>query len=239
MRLPWSLLLAAAMWHALVLGGREFCGLTLETARVLFDQSPCRHDHPQVPLWIAKRVFRWRLIRGADVPVQVEQGPWQFTLQHLLLATFLLAVALAPIRKVLPPGPVVRFPPGLGELFVDLAIVLVSDLLISVPCTWGALYISRAATLSLLSIGALSVVALLVLSAIFGLPFHPAAGLLLCIACQGVTVFGTLLIYRALGFRLVRAALQKPDRKRNCVQLRSGRRRGQVKIIESKGPRPG
>ena len=120
-RLPWSLLLAAAMWHALVLGGREFCGLTLETAPS-WCQSPCRHDHPQVPLWIAKRVFRWRLIRGADVPVQVEQGPWQFTLQHLLLATFLLAVVLVPIRKVLPPGPVVRFPPGLGELFVDLAI---------------------------------------------------------------------------------------------------------------------
>ena len=141
MRLPWSLLLAAAMWHALVLGGREFCGLTLETALVLGASLLVGIIIAQVPLWIAKRVFRWRLIRGADVPVQVEQGPWQFTLQHLLLATFLLAVALAPIRKVLPPGPVVRFPPGLGELFVDLAIALVSDLLISVPCTWGALHI--------------------------------------------------------------------------------------------------
>ncbi len=29
----------------------------------------------QVPLWIAKKVFRWRLIRGADETVQSPQGP--------------------------------------------------------------------------------------------------------------------------------------------------------------------
>ena len=103
-RLPWSLLLTLAMWYALVLGNRVSHLTAVEDAILLVAVLLAGVTIAQVPLWIAKKVFGWRLIRGAHETVQSPQGPWQFNLQHLLLATFLLAVALAPFSPGAPAG---------------------------------------------------------------------------------------------------------------------------------------
>jgi hypothetical protein len=216
-RLPWSLLLTAAMWYALVLGNRVagwdqplygalFQGILLFSGVVI----------AQVPLWIAKRVFRWRLVRGADGPVQVEQGPWQFNIRHLLLATFLLAVALSPLRRVLPPGPIDCLPFD-GELLAVFGFGIPFNLLVTVPCIWGMMVSWRASVP--LALGWLSYCGILtgaeigshgaIFGWLVGSEGHGARGFLVLLAMnlsQGATVFGTLLIYRALGFRLVRAA---------------------------------
>ncbi len=101
----------------------------------------------QVPLWIAKHVFRWRLTHGTDDPGPWLQGPWQFNLQHLLLGTFLLAVALSPLHRVLPPEPVGHLHLA-RNLPTILAAAIVYNLLVTIPCIWGA-FVSRAAVVPL------------------------------------------------------------------------------------------
>jgi hypothetical protein len=176
----------------------------------------------QVPLWIAKKVFRWRLIRGANGAIQSPQGPWQFNLQHLMLATFLLAVALSPLRRVLPPGRIdlVLFQ-DVAVVVLGLVVVILCNLLVTVPCIWGAM-VSNLASVPLalgwlFYCGILTGVEIGTLGAIFGRPIGPPGGAVRQFAVifvmnvsQGTTVFGTLLIYRALGFRLVRA--RPPER---------------------------
>jgi hypothetical protein len=209
-RLPWSLLLAMAMWYALVLGNRVWRFIAIENALLLGAVLLAGATIAQVPLWIAKRAFRWRLIRGPCDPVQADQGPWQFNLQHLFLATFLWAVALAPLRHVLPPGPIGHLPHD-PELPVLLPAVIVCNLLVTVPCIWGALVLRR--SMAPLAVGWLFYCGLLtcgefaVLSAIFRHSPNAEAGFRIFVVnlYQCATVFGTLLIYRALGFRLVRA----------------------------------
>ena len=58
----------------------------------------------QVPLWIAKKLFRWRLTRQPGDTEASLQEDRQFHLQHLLIAAVFLAVALSPLHQVLPPA---------------------------------------------------------------------------------------------------------------------------------------
>jgi hypothetical protein len=214
-RLPWSLLLATAMWYALVLGGKPWGTFGIDGSIALGCILLAGATIAQAPLWFAKRIFRWRLVRR-DESVRVEQGPWQFTLRHLLLAMFLWAIALAPLRKVLPPGSISHLPLEPRQL-VLLGAVVVCNLLVTVPCIWGALYVRTA--VALVAIGwlfycfLLTALEFFVLCVILRTPGNYAEGFryfLLANLAQCVTVFGTLLIYRALGVRLVRA--QPPAR---------------------------
>ncbi len=211
-RLPWSLLLTMAMWYALVLGNRVFRFFaTEEDAIALGAVLLAGVTIAQVPLWIAKRVFRWRLVRGANEPGQPPRGPWQFQLRHLLLAMFVVAVALSPLRQVLPPGPIGR--PSLDhERSVLLGAVIVCNLLVTVPCIWGALVSERA--MLLFAIGWPFYCGILTFAEMVFLVLWLPPGYERVLAyifgvnlCQGVTVFSTLLVYRTLGFRLVRARL--------------------------------
>ncbi len=213
-RLPWSLLLTAAMWYALVLGfradGHLYRADAIIMGSVLFGSAAIA----QIPLWIAKKAFRWRLLPGGAAD-ELPAGPWQFTLQHLLLATFLLAVALSPLRRVLPPpGPFdgLYLPEAATAVLLVLGIFIVFNLLLAAPCIWSAL--ASTAGVIPLALGwlvycvALTGVELVVIGIFtgparhpgetFGLPFLLNVGV-----CA--TVFGTLRIYRALGFHCVRA----------------------------------
>ena len=135
-RLPWAILLSTATWYALVLGNRAATSRFIAPdaiflGAVVFSSVAAA----QVPLWIAKKAFGWRLIHEADDLVPSPHGPWQFNIRHLLLATFLLAVALSPLRQVLPPGPIHRFPSG-GKVFVAVAGILLCNLSVTLPCIW-------------------------------------------------------------------------------------------------------
>ncbi len=138
-RLPWALLLGAMMWYALILGNRMrlssfsldesiLCGVFLLAGIVI----------AQIPLWIAGKVFRWQLI-SPDAPAgPTTQGRLQFNLQQMLLGTTLFSIALAPLRTILPLDVRGRadFAGGLLGVF---AVVTICNLLVTMPCIWGAM----------------------------------------------------------------------------------------------------
>jgi hypothetical protein len=205
-RLPWSLLLTAAMWYSFVIGNRQFDVITLSNAIIDGEIMFAAMIVAQIPLWVAKGVFRWRLIRGISDADQWRQGPWQFHIRHLLVATFLLALAMSPLRSVLPPGPADRyFSPAIGILV--LGTFLVCNLAVTVPCIWGAF--ASAGSAVPLALGWLVSCGVLTFLEFMAWPGTARGkGLLLFLLLnlsQAATVFGMLLIYRAIGFRFVRA----------------------------------
>jgi hypothetical protein len=213
-RLPWSLLLTAATWYAVVpgfqAGGGFYRADAIFLGVILFGSATIA----QVPLWIAKKAFRWRLLPSGAAD-ELPAGPWQFTLQHLLLATFLLAVALSPLRRVLPPpGPFdgLYLREAVVAILLVLGVFMVFNLLLAVPCIWSAL--ASTAGVVPLALGwlvycvALTGVELVVIGIFTGPARHPGETFVLPFLLNVglcATVFGTLRIYRALGFRCVRA----------------------------------
>jgi len=212
-RLPWALLLGALMWYSLVLGNRVhsahfprhdavLLGVILLLGVVV----------AQIPMWIARASFRWRLVSWPGEAAQARPRPLQFQLRHLLVGTAFLAAALSPARAVLPPGEL-RTLRLEHQLPVLLVAVTLSNLLVTVPCVWGAFVKStrlpRVAFLWLVYCAVLTALEFGSLVAILGRP-GPRSGEVLLIfyvmnVSQCATVFGALWILRALGFYLVRA----------------------------------
>ncbi len=146
-RLPSALLLAMATWYAVVVGewlsalrGSIPRSLATDVGAGILLIVAVAH----VPFWVAKRVFRWQLVQGADDPSPSPRGPWQFRLRHLLLATFLVAVALSPLRSVLGLLTAHRLPGNeiageiigllLKSLVLGIVYGIVCNLVVTVPC---------------------------------------------------------------------------------------------------------
>jgi hypothetical protein len=218
-RLPWSLLLAVLMWYALVVGNRIedrwfdrgsalFLGLLLLMGLLV----------ALIPLVIAARFFRWRLL-GWNAGEEVRgdsQAKLQFNLRHLLLSMFLLSVAMAPARLVLPEEGTFYLPDDYG-VWIVLAGVALCNVVVTVPCIWGAFATKRIPLQ--LAIG-WPIYCVLITGIEFAcftmfLGSTPDAGevffaFYLMNLTQCATVFGTLLIFRQIGFRLVRTHTRKP-----------------------------
>jgi hypothetical protein len=215
-RLPWSLLLAVLMWYALVVGNRiersyfDGSDAILLGMNLLFGLLVAL-----IPLGIAARVFRWRLV-GWSNGKEAEAGSavkMQFNMRHLLLSMFLLSLAMAPARLVLPDGLAFRFELP-KEAYVLLAGIAFCNVVVTIPCIWGA-YLPMN-KLPVIIVGWFAYCALLTglecsfFLLLLGLPAPNDMEVLmrfyLMNLMQCATVFGVLLIFRALGFRLVRTA---------------------------------
>jgi hypothetical protein len=208
-------LLTTWMWQALVLGNRitgyaynprgEAILLGLVLLFGLFVAM--------TPLAIAARFFRWRLLGwrqedGTNAPQAVRV---QFHLRHLLLSMFLLSLAMATVRWILPEGEGWEVAMD-DELYVILPGVAFCNMVVTIPCIWGAFASPR--LLPGLAAGWFAYCALLT-GAEFGFFWFflgsPGINALeqffyiyLVNLMQCVTVFGVLLIFRSLGFQLVR-----------------------------------
>ncbi len=135
-----------------------------------------------------------------------------------MLGMLFVSLALAPGRVVLPPGDLsnIRLE---YEMFAMLSALVVCNLLIAVPCIWGAF--ARVAIIIPLALGWLVYCAVVtaiefsVLASIFGpVPRGEIPYLMYVLnVSQCATVFATLLIFRALGFRLLRV----PSRRAQAV----------------------
>jgi hypothetical protein len=217
LRVSWSLLLTMAMWYGLILGSRPLLFLsrtdmTRSEAIVLIVVLLGSVAILQVPLWIGKKVFRWRLTRQPGDTYASLQEDRQFHLQHLLIAMVLLAVALAPFRQMLPPGGV-DYPVMRREMWVLLAAMTLCNLVITLPCIWWA-FASTARSIWLVVgwpvyCAVLTAIEFGCVWAVLGRPGprweEVAFDFYLINLSQCAAVLGTLWILRAIGFRMVRA----------------------------------
>jgi hypothetical protein len=210
-RWPWAWFLAALMWYAMILGNRIHDGwreprfdrsdaLTLG-AVLLFGVIAA-----QVPLWIARR-WQWRLVPEAPDASDVPQDERQFSLRQLLLGMVLLSVALGMGRWILPPGSA-----GVDlnhELPILLPVLAIVNMLVVLPCIWGAFLEWR--LLPVLAV-VWFMYALVVTAIEIGVlvAFLGPAGddifsmFLLFNLAQCLAVTGTLMVLRVAGFRLIR-----------------------------------
>ncbi|TVS20913.1 MAG: hypothetical protein EA424_01580 [Planctomycetaceae bacterium] len=211
-RLPWSLLLLVFMWYALVIGNRmanRFYNST--TALVLGLILLSGWLFAVIALRIVARVLGWQLLgwnAGQDGDGQLGGRP-PFPVRHLLLGTFLLLMAIAPMRLVLPPpGPL---PMALYDLrqYIYLAVAAVANLVLAVPCIWAAFAPVR--RMPLLGLRWLVTCTLLtglqyVHFFLFLGPFVPFSLIFTIHLAHCGFVLGTLLIFRGLGCRLVQTS---------------------------------
>lgn len=217
-RLPWSILLGVLMWYALVLGFRSESGyFSLGDAAVLGIVLFSGLVVLQIPLWIAARVFRFRLATWDAPAIQTEGARSQFYIRHIMLGmVFLsLALALAPARMVLPEGDLNNLDMG-GELLVLLVAMVICNIVVTVPCIWGAflkwLVVAPIAVGWLVYCAILTGMEYLILCVLLGAPGDDEVPFLMYLMniTQCATVFGTLLILRGLGFQLVRTSPSVP-----------------------------
>lgn len=212
-RLPWSILLGFLTWYSMVLGFWTWRPAELDNQDIIL-LGPIILGGiivAQIPLWIAGQSLRWRLIDVEDAGSEPAGGPLQFSLWHMLLVMVFVALALGPARLVLPS---LDFD-GLhldDELTAILAAIVITNLVMTVPCIWGALVKSNpvpplawpayCAVVTAVEFGSLCVV--------LGSPGSDWMEILLAFLLlnlsQCATVYFLLRIFRAVGFRLVQAS---------------------------------
>ena len=216
LRASWSLLLTMAMWYGLILGVEiahrspiNYVSMTRSDAILLIIVLLVGVAILQIPLWIAKKVFRWRLTRRPDDTAASLQEDRQFQIQHLLVATVLVALALSPLRRMLPPGTVDSLHLD-RELFVLLPAVILCNIVVVLPCIWWAFARSAARPAPSRMGGRLrrphncririSLRGAWLTCAGF---WEPPLTFYLLNLSQCVAILGTLWILRAIGFRMV------------------------------------
>jgi hypothetical protein len=210
-RLPWSLLLGTMMWYAIILGNNRWCdrSFSLDNAMLSGGFTFAGIVVAQIPLWIARHVFRWQLVTR-DAPCgSMACGRLQFNLQQMFLGTTFLSIALAPIRTILPLG--ARHADHLNrEMLVLFVVAAIGNFLVTMPCIWGAMRrVSKPIYLGivgwLLYCGVLTAVEYGTLVA-YGV--QAGLGLLFYLIniSQCATVFGAMLLLRSLGFQLLRTS---------------------------------
>jgi hypothetical protein len=136
-RLPWSLLLTVLIWYALILGNRLVDPFDLDDACLLGTSLLGGAMVAQFPVWIAGRFFRWRLVLD-EVGCERADGPGQFRIAHLLLGMLFLSIGLGLGRVILPAGEFTGIDLEDGGLPMIFTVVAAANLLITVPCIWGA-----------------------------------------------------------------------------------------------------
>ena len=214
LRVPWSLLLAILMWYGLVLGNRADGGIASSTAMELGVVLLAGVLVLQIPLWLAARLFGWRLIGWRDAGDAAELHPRQFHLRHMLLGMAFVSITLALGRVVLPSDELrlQQMFTDADELFTLLTALVVSNIVVAIPCIWGAFVPTRALLPLVLFwmfyVAAVTGAELGTLVVFLGPPGMPIGEALwlfyLFNLAQCITVVGTLLIFRTLGCRLRR-----------------------------------
>lgn len=213
-RLPWAVLLATLMWFGMVWGNRVAHPSTFQAEDALQLGVVLLGGIfvAQVPLWIARAAFRWRL-QTPRIHSAVGIRDTQFQIFHVMLGTTLVAVALALGRAALPPGEI-RMPRLDRELPALLAATAICNVLITAPCIriafarWSLVLVS--ALVWILYVLVVSVIEIATLIAVLG-PAHKEVwwGISLFNLVQWFTVFGTLLLLRLIGFDLLRRSDDK------------------------------
>ncbi len=216
-RLPWSLLLGLMMWYVLGWSVRQ-------TSPNFYTQSVTELGINmltgvtvlQVPLWIAKRAFRYRMIAPGEDPLPTAAERMQFQISHMLIGTLIFAIALSPLRAVLPKEGLEHFRLD-WRMFVLVGVAICANLVATLPCLWGGF----ASNVKVIPLGVAWLLYCLVvtclefwaLCAVANYPPNPWEVywlVYLVNASQGAVVFAVMRCYRALGYRLLRVPREVP-----------------------------
>ncbi len=220
LRLSTWLLFGLATWYILILDLRNAGekAQPIEVAGIGVFLLLCA-TFLQVPLWISKLAFRYRMLMPDEVPVPVSRERLQFQVRDLLIATLIVAVAMSPIRLVLPKEGIDNSwisPEAAIEMLVAIGIISI----VTLPSLWAA-FASRTTIVAAI---ALAIYSLIISGIEFGLvwafarPAPPGTADIaegLGLACTGnlaqaAIVFGVMRIYYALGYRLRRVPRKAP-----------------------------
>jgi hypothetical protein len=199
------------MWYAIVFGYRtseeEWRRQTPQDVVVVGEVMLLCVVVLQIPLWIAKRAFRYRMVIPGEAVMPTSQERLQFQIKHLLIGTSVLAVALSPIRYILPHESVSLLPRN--EIFLLVPLVIAANLLATLPCLWGG-FVKLPAVLLALAWAAYCLIITGIELAIVSLlgpagPPGEAFGIFFAMnLTQAAVVYSVMRVYRALGYRLQR-----------------------------------
>jgi hypothetical protein len=210
-RFPWTLLLGLMMWYLLALGEYStpapwhrptpddviLLGIVLLLGVTIL----------QVPLWIAKMAFRVRIVRAEQVHTPRAKERFQFDLRDLLIGTFVFAVALSPIRYMLPKESIRSLWPD-SEMIVLIPLATAAALIATLPCLWIGF---RRRVLALIAVWAGYELIIAGIEYLIVVTFLRAPRemkiygvLAICNLTQAAVVFAVARIYYALGYRLQR-----------------------------------
>jgi len=220
-RFSWSLLLIAWSWYAFVIGQRwGYSGTTqidlTFSAGIVGCALLIGFVAAQVPLWLAGKVFRWRLVswyHSSDQRVQ-------FSLRNLLLAMLAIPLTIAPGKFILPNGrwDLTALLESPRPVWPSLGVFVLTNVLITIPGVWIA-FIKRRYTLLVLVFWL--VYCTLITGVEMGIVFTLLRGMfrrndleMKCLvylsvwlinSTQFAVVYGALEIFRAIGFQFVRS----------------------------------
>lgn len=210
-RLPWAYLLVEIMWASLVLGNR-WDGYYLTNGDMLslgVVLAVCC-TVAQVPLWIASRVYHWRLLGPSTSPDRPDTDTSQFQLGHMFLGTVILAVSLAASRPLFL-GSKGDYKFGLdGQMYFLVLVLAVVNLVTVIPAIWAAFFMRVSLPMLGIWLSAslgITAIEMAVLCAALGLPpslFKVSVVFLIMNATQiGVVFFVLKMLIRA-GFRFAK-----------------------------------
>jgi hypothetical protein len=170
----------------------------------------------QVPLWMARLVFRVRMLSPDEDAASSARARLQFQLKDLLLATTIVAIALSPLRLIMSKESHARVIPG-SRPFIEMAVVLVVAAAIvlagTLPGLWAAFSRRRTFELAValaVYVPLVTAIELAIAIAIVGRPpganegFEVFGVLCLLNLVQIAVFFSIIRTYYALGYRLQR-----------------------------------
>ncbi len=219
-RLPWLLLIVTLVWCALIVGGNL---PPSDTQLVYFGATPQFPINEAVTvgvaliiglivttvpmLWIVGKSFRVRLLPPCG---DADSRGRQYSIAEVLLGIFLVSIALAIGRVVLPPGDFSGFAFD-REVMVILIAISIVNLLVVTPCVLAASLKPHALVVSILVWPIYCIVVSGIESAIVSAFLPPGDEHLALILgifnlAQCVSVVTSLLLIRGIGFRLIRLA---------------------------------
>ena len=214
-RLPWAYFLMVMMWAAVAIGNYFSDGpLAPDEAIFLGAILLVSCTIAQIPLWIASRYFRWRLLP----PSSAEEDDHRFNLKHLFLGTVILSASLGLARVVLHGAKPSDFIPSNvdKEMFVLLGAMIVCNLLVVIPAIWAAFQIRNPIkVLAGVWTGfalIVSIIEVAFLCAVLGAPGNEAEIVIVAFGInwfQTACVFLTLSILKLCGFQLIRLSANR------------------------------
>ncbi len=76
------------------------------------------------------------MLAPGEAPVPTASERFQFQIKHMLIGTFVFAVALSPLRVVLPEAKF-EYVGRDGQMFFIIGVAIVVNLITTLPCLWG------------------------------------------------------------------------------------------------------